>query len=88
VALSVLLGSYIASRALPDVAHFATILAACFASVLPDIIEGPYFFLNVKNSFIEKWIKFQKSIQVDTTVLPGLATQVMTIVLAFVWIFG
>ena len=87
-AISLTLGLYIASRTLPDAAHFATILAACFFSVLPDVIEGPYFFFNVKNKFIEKWIAFQKSIQIDAEIIPGVITQIATIAASFWWILA
>jgi hypothetical protein len=86
--LAFIAGSFIASRALPDISHAAVIFAASFFSVLPDVIEGPYFFLNMKSKFIEKWIRFQKILQVDTDVIPGLATQFITIVAAFWWILN
>lgn len=88
VTLSLLLGTFIAYQAMPNTALAITILASCFASVLPDVIEGPYFFLGMESEFIKKWIKFQKSLQVDTTILPGLTTQVATIIAAFWWIFN
>lgn len=88
VCLSLIFGFYIASKSLPNSFHVATILAASFFAVLPDVIEGPYFFLNMKSEFIKKWIAFQKSIQVDTTVIPGLLTQVLTIIAAFAWIYN
>ncbi len=87
VAASLALGGYIASRALPDWGQMATILAACFAAVLPDVLEGPYFFLKMRSEIIKKWIKLQKSIQVDIPIIPGLITQVITVLLAFWWIF-
>jgi hypothetical protein len=86
VAISLILGGLIASRALPDTGHAITILLASFASVLPDVIEGPYFFLNWESKFIKNWIKFQKSLQVDVSVVPGLITQVITIAGAFWWL--
>lgn len=85
---SLILGGYIASRALPNSGQAATILLASFASVLPDVLEGPYFFFNMRSEIIRKWIKFQKSIQVDTGVVPGLITQAVTIVAAFWWILS
>lgn len=88
VAASLALGGYIASRAVPDWGQTATILAACFAAVLPDVLEGPYFFLNMRGEIIKRWIKFQKSIQVDIPIVPGLITQVITVLLAFWWIFS
>ncbi|MEK7112425.1 MAG: hypothetical protein AAB875_03785 [Patescibacteria group bacterium] len=85
---SLILGGYIASRAIPDWGHTATILAACFASVLPDVLEGPYFFFNMRSEIIKKWINFQKSIQADTSIGPGLLIQVITIAAAFWWILA
>ncbi len=84
--LALLLGGFIAFKA-PSINHSITILAACLASVLPDLIEAPYFFLGFKTKFIKRWIKFQKSLQVDTDVIPGLLTQVITIIAALMWIF-
>lgn len=88
VCTSIAAGVYIASRVLPSTSHATTVLFASFVSVLPDIIEGPYFFLGMKSKFIKKWIAFQKSFQVDATIIPGLLTQVATITAAFWWIFS
>lgn len=84
--LALTAGFFIASRVLPDTGHALTILAACLAAALPDIVEGPYFFLGYRSKLIKRWIKFQKSIQVDTNLVPGLLTQVATIAAAFWWI--
>ena len=48
VCTALFVGFFIASKAMPDMAHAATILAASFAAVLPDVMEGPYFFLGIK----------------------------------------
>lgn len=88
VAASLALGGYVASRAIPDWGHTATILAACFAAALPDILEGPYFFLNIRSRIVKRWVNFQKSIQVDIPIIPGLITQIITVLLAFWWIFS
>lgn len=64
------------------------IILACLLSILPDLIEAPYFFLGFKSKLIEKWIKFQKSLQVDTTPLLGLFTQIVTIIFSIWWIFS
>ena len=88
-ATALILGSFIASQALPDVAHTFTILAACFASTLPDLIEAPYFFLGKNDDFIvKKWIPFKKSLQVDTSIIPGTLTQLIVIAAAFLWILS
>ncbi|MGA3292162.1 MAG: hypothetical protein ABSC49_03410 [Candidatus Microgenomates bacterium] len=79
-------GSFIAYQALPDIPHAITILVCCFASVLPDVMEGPYFFLHMKNGFIKKWIAFQKSVQSDTGPVLGLLTQALVILAAILWL--
>lgn len=84
--LALVVGGFFAYRALPNQAHAITILAASLASVLPDLIEAPYFFLGVRKAFIKKWILWQKSIQADTDLFPGLATQLITVLAAFWWI--
>lgn len=81
------IGSFIAYQALPDTAHALTILASCFAATLPDTLEIPYFFFKNKNNFFRNWIKFQKTLQVDTSPLPGLSTQFVTSLAALYWIF-
>lgn len=88
VALSIFSVLFISSRALPDYGHTLTILSAGFAAALPDIIEAPYFFLGMRSNIIHRWIIFQKSIQEDTTIVLGLATQLATVIAAFWWILG
>ena len=88
-ALALILGSSIAYLMLPDVNHALTVLLACFAGILPDIIEAPYYFLSRKSNFItKKWIPFKKSIQVDSSKGIGLLTQFATVVAAFWWILS
>jgi len=86
VITSLISGGYIAYQALPNTTLAFTILAACFFAVLPDLLEGPYFFLKMRNETIRRWIKFQKSIQIDAPIIPGLTTQIITIIAAFWWI--
>jgi hypothetical protein len=86
VTLALGLGSYIAFQVYPDINHIVTIYLASFASVLPDLVEAPYFFLHWRNKFLKKWLTFQKSLQVDTTPFWGLLTQVVTIAAVFVWL--
>jgi len=79
-------GSFIAYHALPNSSQAILVLACCFFAVLPDVMEGPYFFLHMKTEWIKKWIGFQKSLQNDTTVFWGLVTQVLTILAAILWL--
>lgn len=55
------------------------IILASFASILPDVVEGPYFLLGWKSELVKKWIKFQKSIQSDANLFWGLLTQILVI---------
>lgn len=87
VAVSLALGFFVASKSLPNVNQSINILLCSFASVLPDVLEGPYFFLGVRNKFLENWIKFQKSLQVDAKIIPGLTTQLITLIATLFWIF-
>lgn len=88
VVAALVLGFFLASSALPDQSRAIQILLGAFAGVLPDVVEAPYFYLGLKNEMLLKWLQFQKSIQVDTTIVPGLMTQFITIVAAFWWVFN
>lgn len=84
--LALTAGSFIAYQALPDIGQAILILACSFASVLPDVLEGPYFFLKMRTTWIKKWIAFQKSLQNDTTAFWGLLTQLATIAAIIFWL--
>ena len=84
--IALITGSWIAWQAMPDTGHAITIMAASFASVLPDLIESPYFFLKMRTKFLKDWLTFQKSLQVDTTLYWGLLTQFATIGAAIFWL--
>ncbi|MCH7730157.1 hypothetical protein IID21_01350 [Patescibacteria group bacterium] len=86
VSASLVVSLSIASLALPDNIKALTILAACFLAILPDVVEGPYFFLNIRPKFIEKWINFQRAFQINTSFVPGVLTQVVTVAVSLWWI--
>jgi hypothetical protein len=88
VILAFFCGFLVAYSTLPDLAAFTTIMTACFFGVLPDLAEAPYYIWHKKNHLLEKLIKFQKSLQNDTSVIPGLATQLVTGIAAIVWILN
>lgn len=85
-AIALMLGSAIAYRSLPNTTMAISIMLCSFASVLPDLIEFPYFYFKRRDKFYTVWSSFQKSIQCDTTVFWGLLTQLITIVAAIAWI--
>lgn len=84
--LALLVGSTMAYNALPNTALAFNILACSFASVLPDLIEAPYFFLNIRSNFLKKWVAFQKSLQVDATPFWGILTQIIAVVTTVLWL--
>lgn len=87
VGISLLLGSFIAYKALPNYFQALNILLCSLVASLPDIVEAPYFFLGVRDKTLKKWIDWQKSIQVDTYFIPGFLTQLLTIAASLYWIF-
>jgi len=83
------MGSYIALQKMPNLGATAVVFAACFLSVLPDVVEAPYFFLNTNdNPYIQRWIKFQKSLQVDAPPFWGILTQLLVTAASLWWIFS
>lgn len=88
VVLSVVAGVAIASLALPDKMAFTYIILGAFLGVLPDVVEGPYFFLKMNLPFVDKLMKFQKMIQNDAAPFLGLLTQVILISLCVWWIMA
>ncbi len=85
VGIALASGLTIASS-LPSINQTVIVLLGGFFAVLPDIVEGPYFFLNYKTDAIKKWISFQKSIQTDTTPILGILTQLLTILATVLWL--
>ena len=85
--LALTLGSLITYMMLPNVGLALTVLLACLASVVPDLIEAPYYFLHKNSDFIDKkWIPFKKSIQVDASKGFGLFTQLLGVLASIWWI--
>lgn len=88
VLVSIVVGVLIATTVLPDVKHFMVVLLGAFLAVLPDVVEGPYFFFNHRNKFVTGLIAFQKSLQFSVPFLPGILTQLLLSFAALKWIFG
>jgi hypothetical protein len=85
-AISLAIIGFFVSKALPDQVLATTILLCAFASILPDIMEAPYFFFKKKTTFLEKSIKFQKAIQTDAGPIFGILTQIIISGVALWWI--
>lgn len=84
--LALVLGSAIALSQ-PNMLMTVNVFLSAFAAVLPDLIEAPYFYLNIRNNkYILRWIKFQKSLQINAPPFWGLLTQVLTVLAIFLWL--
>jgi hypothetical protein len=88
VGLSLVSGFFIAYLKLPNYNAFFWVLMGAFAGVLPDVIEGPYYYLKVRSKALTEWLKLQKAIQSDAGPIPGLLTQFVTVAAAFWWLFN
>jgi len=58
------------------------------ASITPDLMEAPYFFFHMRHKALLVWLKFQKSIQSDAELIPGLLTQVVVIAVSLWWMLS
>lgn len=85
---ALLSGTFIALTKLPDAGSFLLVMLGCFLSVLPDVVEAPFFFLNFDRQWIRSWLGFQREHQNNTRLFWGLFTQVVVILAALFWIFG
>ena len=86
LASTILLTGYFANKSVPDTKLVTNIVLCSLASILPDVVEGPYFLLGWRNKFIEKWVKYQKMIQVDANLFWGLVTQIITLGACFFYL--
>lgn len=87
IALSFILGSAFAYRALPNT-NLATLILACsFASVASDIIKYPYYYFHLRQKWLVAWVNFERSLQTDTkSIFWGLVSQSLVIAASLWWI--
>lgn len=78
---------FFTSKALTDQNMAINILLCSFASILPDVVEGPYFLFGYKNKYLDIWMKFQKRIQVDANLFWGLLTQFLLLGVSIFYLF-
>lgn len=81
--LALTLGLFFAFRFWPDYPRVIIILMGCFLAVLPDLIEAPYFFLGIKNKLLLRFIQFQRKLQWNVPLVPGILSQVTLLVIGF-----
>lgn len=85
--IAIFLTLYFAYSYLPDYKQALLIMICSLLSVLPDQIKIPYFFCNIRKGFLNKWVKFERSIQVEIKPFWGILTQIVVIFACLFWIF-
>ncbi|MBI4057799.1 hypothetical protein HY405_00570 [Candidatus Microgenomates bacterium] len=85
--LAVVVGVTIALLFLPDVGRALIVLVGSFLGVLPDVLEIPYYFWNIKHPLMVRYVEFNHSLQTNAPFVPGIATQIVVSLAAVWWIF-
>lgn len=86
LALSLITTAFFVSKALPNQQYALNVLLCTTFSILPDVVEGPYFLFGYKNKFLDIWMKFQKRIQVDANVYWGNLTQIILVAVSMYYL--
>jgi hypothetical protein len=88
ITTATLLGFSLAYLALPNTNQALLILACCFVSVLPDVIKYPYFvFKWARKGLMEKYVLWERKLQEDAPLIPGILTQAATIIISLLIFF-
>ncbi|MDP3955426.1 MAG: hypothetical protein Q8Q15_03635 [bacterium] len=82
---SFIVGTFLALRFWPDIERVAIVFGAIFLAVIADLSEAPYFFLGARSKYFERIIAFQKRLQFNVPVIPGIIVQIVFLVVCF-WI--
>jgi hypothetical protein len=85
---ALILGSSIAYLKSQSFLQFLLIMACCLLSVLPDVLEIPYYFFKKKIKWMERLIDFQRSHQWNVPVLWGILSQIIVSLGALFIIFA
>lgn len=87
VGIALVFGLFVASRFAGEPGRALTVLACCLASVLPDLVKWPYYFLKKRGGILEKWVLFERNLQVNADFWPGILTQFLVITTGLWWTF-
>ena len=81
-------GSILALRFWPNFSRIAIIYGACFLAVVPDIIEGLYFFADINHPVLIWLVKFQRRHQGKAGKKLGLASQLAAVLVSLFYLFS
>lgn len=79
--LGLIAGLWAAWRFWPDIGKTFFVILVCFSAVLVDLAEAPYFFLGYQHPLIRKVMKLQGRLQFNVPFWPGIASQLIFIIL-------
>jgi hypothetical protein len=85
---SLILGSVIAWSFWPNINRIVTIYLACFFAVIPDVIEGLYFFAGINHPWLIELVKFQRRHQGKAGKKLGLAIQSAVVLVSLFYLFS
>jgi hypothetical protein len=85
---SFILGSVLACRFWPNINRIVTIYLACFFAVIPDVIEGLYFFAGINHPWLIELVKFQRRHQGKAGKKLGLAIQSAVVLVSLFYLFS
>lgn len=66
---------FFSSKVYPNISAISVLFAAAFFSILPDIIEIPYYFFNHRSKLMKKIMDFQHNHQADANIVWGNLSQ-------------
>jgi hypothetical protein len=75
---------YFSFQVLPNYNQIILIFSASFLSVLPDLLEIPYYFFHTKNKHIRQMVIFEHSHQAKANIYWGNITQILLIILCLI----
>ena len=88
ITIALVLGLFIASQFLPNTSQAILIVFTSLAAVLPDLVKSPFYYLGIRNGIMKRWVDFERSLQVETSFIPGVISQLLIIVAGLYWIFS
>lgn len=88
ISVALIGGVTIAYTFLPDWKKAALIVICSFASVFSDVVKAPFYYLKIRDGLLKKWVDMERSIQVETSLIPGIITQAVIIAASLYWIYS
>lgn len=86
--VALLAGLLLALISLPDINKSLMIILGSFLAVLPDVLEIPYYFFQVRHPLMGSYVEFNHRLQASAPLIPGVITQILISLAALWWMFS